>query len=149
MASRAIGDLSPAMQVICNKHLALCKRDTELLKRGVEVILTCTYRSNEEQARLYAQGRDPNVPGPIVTRARPGQSHHNKVDAKGKPAAEAYDVAIIVNGKAIWADNPTTPENEMMYWEIVGKHGKAAGARWYGDPGSPFFEKPHFQNPNA
>lgn len=141
MASRAIGDLSPAMQVICNKHLALCKRDTELLRRGVEVIITCTYRSNEEQARLYAQGRDPNVPGPIVTRAKAGQSKHNAVNAQGKPAAEAYDLAPLVSGKIMWDDHAA--------WDIIGKHGKAAGAKWYGEPGAPFREMPHFELPKG
>lgn len=147
--SRAIADLSPAMQLLCQRHLDRCRRDTDLRRRGVEVILTCTYRSEEEQARLYAQGRDPKVPGAIVTNARAGQSKHNTVDAQGRPAAEAYDVALIVNGKAIWQDNPATPENEMDLWLTVGAHGTVAGLRWYGEPGAKFREMPHFQNPAA
>ena len=138
--SRNIGDLSPVMQALCQKHLDRCRRDLELKKRGVEVILTCTFRSAEEQARLYAQGRDPGVPGPIVTNARPGQSAHNAADDRGTPKAEAYDVAILKDGKLAW--------NDSAVWELIGAHGVAAGLKWYGSPGVAFPEKPHFQNPN-
>jgi peptidoglycan LD-endopeptidase CwlK len=140
MASRAIGDLSPAMQVLCNRHLDACRRDTELRRRGVEVFLTCTYRPDAEQARLYAQGRDPNVPGPIVTNAKAGQSAHNRT-LNGKPSAEAYDVGILVNGKLVWDDADA--------WQAVGQYGTAAGLKWYGAPGARFPEKPHFQNPEV
>src|SRR3990167_8432100 len=97
MASRNIADLSPEMQVLCNRHLDRCRRDVELRRRGVEVFLTCTYRSGEEQNRLYAQGR--TTPGRIVTNAKAGQSAHNHATPQGKPAALAYDVAMLVNGK--------------------------------------------------
>lgn len=141
MASRAIGDLSPAMQLLCNRHLDRCRRDPELRRRGVDVILTCTYRPDEEQARLYSQGRDPAVPGPIVTNAKAGQSAHNHKDAGGKPSAEAYDVAPLEAGKVAWGDSAA--------WDLIGAHGVAAGLKWYGSPGARFPEKPHFQNPDA
>ena len=47
----------------------------ELDRQGVEPIVTSGYRSNEEQLRLYRQGR--SAPGPIVTKALPGGSAHN------------------------------------------------------------------------
>lgn len=59
---------------------------------GLDVQVACGYRSNEEQAKLYAQGR--TVPGKIVTNAKPGQSKHNK--------GLAVDLYFIVNGKADW-----------------------------------------------
>lgn len=139
MASRNIADLSPAMQVLYNKFNDRCRRDINLLKEGVSVLLTCTYRSAEEQDRLYAQGR--TAPGRIVTNAKGGKSKHNAVNAQGRPAAEAFDVVPLVHGKCEW-DDPTL-------WEIIGAHGKAVGLKWYGDPGSPFREMPHFQNPEA
>lgn len=141
MSSRAIGDLSPAMQVLCNRHLDRCRRDPDLLRRSVQVFLTCTYRPDDEQARLYAQGRDPAVPGPIVTNAKAGQSAHNRKDTGGKPSAEAYDVGILENGKLTWDDSTA--------WQIIGDHGLAVGLKWYGVPDAKFREKPHFQNPNA
>ncbi len=140
MASREIRDLSPAMQVLYNKFNDRCRRDIELLKQGVAVLLICTYRSSEEQDKLYEQGR--TLPGSIVTNARGGKSKHNTVNVRGGPAAEAFDVVPVINGKAIWdSHNPA--------WQIIGAHGIAVGLKWYGLPGSPFREFPHFQNPEV
>jgi len=147
MASREIKDLSPAMQVLYNKFVDRCRRDLWLLKQGVSVILTCTYRDDAEQARLYAQGR--TAPGRIVTNAKPGKSKHNATTPQGRPAAEAFDVALLLNGKLVWVDDPATPDNEMLLWERVGEHGGVVGLKWYGAPGAAFPEKPHFQNPDA
>lgn len=147
MASREIRDLSPAMQVLYNRFNDRCRRDIELLKLGVSVLLTCTYRSDEEQDRLYAQGR--TLPGAIVTKAKGGQSKHNTQTPQGKPAAEAFDVVPLLHGKPVWTtkDDPSTPEPEDKIWQIIGAHGVAAGLKWYGSPGAPFPEYPHFQNP--
>lgn len=149
MASREIKHLSPAMQVYYNKFADRCRRDVELLKLGVTVLLICTYRSNVEQDKLYAQGR--TAPGAIVTRARAGKSKHNAVDARGEPAAEAFDVVPLLHGKPMWADkdDPSTPEDEAWIWQRIGEHGVAVGLKWYGSPDAEFKEKPHFQNPEA
>lgn len=138
MASRSIADLSPRMQRLCALHLAACAGDERLTKRGVQVFLTCTHRSGPEQDALYAQGR--TTPGTIVTNARAGQSGHN-VEKNGKPAAEAYDVATLLNGKLVW--------NDAEAWRVIGELGVKTGLKWYGSPGAKFPEKPHFQNPEA
>lgn len=157
MSSRSIGDLSARMQILCQRHLDRCRRDTELLRRGIEVVVICTYRDNAEQARLYAQGRDPGVPGKIVTNAKPGQSAHNKTNPQGKPAAEAYDVMVLRHGKPVWGmsgdgiDNNPADDNtdDLEIWQMVGAHGQAVGLQWYGAPNSPFREGCHFQNPEV
>lgn len=136
--SREIRDLSPAMQVLHNKFMDRCRRDTELLKDGVTVLVTCTYRDNAEQARLYNQGR--TTPGRIVTNARPGKSKHNCTDAQGKPASEAFDVVPLRSGKPVW-------DSSDPAWQIIGAHAVAVGLKWYGSPGSPFVEHPHMENP--
>lgn len=147
MASRNIGDLSQAMQVLYNRFNDRCRRDLELLKLGVSVLLVCTYRSAAEQDALYAQGR--TAPGAIVTRAKGGQSKHNATTPQGHPAAEAFDVVPVLHGKPMWIDHddPATPENELAIWQMVGANGVAVGLKWYGSPGAPFKEYPHFQNP--
>lgn len=149
MASREIRHLSAAMQVLYNKFSDRCRRDVELLKLGVTVLLICTYRSNEEQEKLYAKGR--TEPGAIVTRAKLGKSKHNAVDSHGDPAAEAFDVVPLLHGKPVWSseDDPGTVEDEAWIWQRVGEHGVAVGLKWYGSPGAEFPEKPHFQNPEA
>jgi peptidoglycan L-alanyl-D-glutamate endopeptidase CwlK len=149
MASREIRHLSDVMQVLYNKFNDRCRRDVELLKIGVTVLLICTHRDNEEQATLYAKGR--TAPGKIVTNAKPGQSKHNATLPDGTPAAEAFDVVPLIHGKPVWADkdDPATPEDEAWIWQRVGEHGVAVGLTWYGSPGSKFPEKPHFQNPDV
>jgi len=155
MASRKIGDLSPRMQVLYNKFNDRCRRDMWFLKNGIEVLLTCTFRSGEEQNRLYAQGR--TAPGRIVTRAKAGKSKHNTEDARGKPASAAFDVVPLRHGKCIWGtrgdgidDDPTDDDkDDLEAWERVGEHGVAVGLKWYGTPGSSFREFPHFQDPEA
>jgi hypothetical protein len=54
MASREVRDLSPAMQVKWNKFHDLCRRDKELLKHGIQIMLVCTKRSEEERNKLEA-----------------------------------------------------------------------------------------------
>jgi len=149
MASREIRHLSAELQVLYNKFADKCRRDTELLKVGVTVLLICTYRDVGEQAMLYAQGR--TTPGRIVTNAKPGKSKHNATLPDGTPAAEAFDVVPLIHGKPVWADkdDPSTPEDEAWIWQRVGEHGVAVGLKWYGSPEAPFPEKPHFQNPEA
>ena len=150
MASREIRDLSPAMQVLYNKFADKCRRDVNLLKQGVSVLLTCTYRSAEEQDKLYAQGR--TAPGRKVTNARAGKSKHNAVDAHGKPAAEAFDIVPLRNGKAIWGtsgngidDDPTDDDkDDLELWQRIGAHGVSVGLEWAGNWKS-FREFPHFE----
>lgn len=126
MASREIKHLRDDVQVLFNKFFDRCRRDIWLLKRGVTVLLTCTYRSNEEQDRLYAQGR--TLPGRIVTNAKAGQSKHNVTTASGAPAAEAFDFVPLRSGKPIWG----TEGEDGKIWERCGAHGEAVGLKWAG-----------------
>lgn len=122
--SRSLNDLRPEMRRMVDPFL------DAVAAEGIDLLVVCTYRSPEEQARAYAQGR--TTPGPILTRAKPGQSAHN--------FGLAIDVVPIVDGKAEWSEkNPI--------WKKIGEIGQAAGMQWYGAPGSPFPEVGHFQHP--
>lgn len=128
MASRKLSDLHPDVRPLAEKFLDAA--DDE----GIEVLVTCTYRSGIEQAELYAQGR--TAKGKIVTNAKPGQSLHN-VMLNGNPASRAFDVVPMVNGKPMWeADHP--------YWQKLGAIGRSLGLEWAGD-WKRFREYPHFQ----
>ena len=130
MPSRRIEDLDPRLQPIARKFLAECQA------AGLDILITCTYRSNEEQAAAYAQGR--TAPGPIVTNAKPGQSKHNATIG-GKPAAQAFDFVPLEHGKAQWsADCPQ--------WRKAADIGKKNGLEWAGD-WPRFREFPHLQLP--
>ncbi len=138
MASRSLLDLHPDLQPLATAFLERCAA------RGLDLIVTCTYRSNDEQAQLYAKGR--GAPGPIVTRAKPGQSKHNAT-LDGKPAARAFDVVPLLNGKPIYED-PRDPDRDWSNdwgWKVVGQVAEEVGLDWYGRPGSPFREAPHLQ----
>ena len=65
---RGIDKLHPELQVCVNKFLEECK------KQGLNVLVTETLRTLEEQEALYAKGR--TEPGKIVTNARGYQSPH-------------------------------------------------------------------------
>ncbi len=128
MASRDTKDLDPRLQPLAERFIEDCKA------AGIDVILTCTWRSNQEQDALYAQGR--TAPGKIVTNARAGQSKHNATRG-GQPCSQAFDMAPVVNGKIDWGtSNPA--------WKQCGAIGKALGLEWAGDWTS-FREFPHFQ----
>jgi peptidoglycan L-alanyl-D-glutamate endopeptidase CwlK len=82
--SRKIEDLSPEMMSLCIKW----KQDMDVL--GIDNIITCTRRTQEEQNNLFAQGR--TAPGNVVTWTL--NSKHL--------AGDAFDFVILVNGKPDW-----------------------------------------------
>ncbi len=84
----------------------------------IDLLITSTYRDNESQAALYAQGRPPPLPpvGNIVTNARPGESFHQY--------RCAFDFVPLVNGKCDWADAAT--------FERVGVIAEGLGMEWAG-----------------
>lgn len=132
MASRNPEDLHPDLLPLFIAFMA------EAQKYGIDVLCTCTYRSNEEQETLYAQGR--GAPGKIITNARAGQSAHNFM-LKGKPAAKAFDIVPMRNGKCVWG----TSGDDLVIWQRLGAIGNRLGLNWYGAPGSKFKEFPHFE----
>jgi len=123
--SRRIEDLVPAVQQQA-KALVKAAKDA-----GIDLLITSTYRSNEEQAALYAQGR--TKPGAIVTNARPGDSYHNW--------RCAFDVVPLRNGKPVWGT--TGPDGDL--WRKIGEMGEAAGLEWAGRWTGKLREMAHFQ----
>ena len=118
MSSRSIEDLTPETQELYNKFAVIMK------SKGINYIVTCTFRSQDEQNSLFEQGR--TKPGQIVTWTR--KSRHTD--------REAFDIAILKNGKITW--------NPADYVEAV-KIGKAvgldAGGAWTKNKDYPHFEK--------
>ena len=119
--SRSLDDLVPPAKQRAQAFVEAAKA------KGIDLLVTSTYRDNESQAALYAQGR--TTPGDVVTNARPGQSWHNY--------RCALDVVALVNGKPIW--NKKDP-----IWQKIGEIGKSCGLEWAGDWVT-FKEFPHFQ----
>ena len=73
----------------------------EMKLAGVDYIVTCTRRTQEDQDALYEQGR--TKPGPIVTWTR--KSKHTE--------GKAFDIAIMKNGKITWATADYKPAVEI------------------------------------
>jgi peptidoglycan L-alanyl-D-glutamate endopeptidase CwlK len=107
--SRSLDDLNPVVRSLAERHISLCKEN------DLDVIITQTLRTIEEQDALYEQGR--SLPGKIVTKAKGGQSYHN--------FKLAYDIAIRVNGQIDW--------NNMELYKQAGELGVSLGLEWGGD----------------
>lgn len=99
--------------------------DCESLGPRFSIWIGNALRTEEEQARLYAQGR--TAPGMIVTRTL--ESRHI--------TGEAFDVRFA--GTTVAAMYP----NDGKLWELVGRAGERAGAEWGGRWLHP--DRPHFQ----
>jgi peptidoglycan L-alanyl-D-glutamate endopeptidase CwlK len=102
-----IETLHPSIQVLARA----------LLQRRPDLVMVSAFRSNEEQAVLFEQGR--TTPGAIVTHAPAGRSWHNY--------GLAFDVAP---RKGVFLD-----------WANVGAAGRGVGLKWGGD----FGDVPHFE----
>lgn len=120
--NKIISSLNPKMQPLVIRFLELAEQN------GIPLVLTSGLRSNEEQERLYQQGR--TTPGNIVTHARPGTSKHNY--------GLAVDVAFLNNKQQPhWSGS-----NDL--WERIGNLGESVGLKW-GGRWSGFQDKPHFE----
>lgn len=120
IASRDIKELHPKVQAKVSELLLLCK------KENIDILITSTYRDNESQDALYAQGR--TTEGKKVTNAKGGQSFHNY--------RVAFDFVPMLNGKPLWNDIKTITK--------VGELGEEIGLSWAGR-WKRFKELLHFQ----
>jgi peptidoglycan L-alanyl-D-glutamate endopeptidase CwlK len=108
--------------------------DNKLTK--YKMIITQGFRSMDEQAKLYAQGR--TAPGHIVTNARPGTSYHNY--------GLAVDFALVTpdGKKAVWDVKSDFDHDGKADWMEVVAEAKKLGFEWGGDWTS-FKDMPHLQ----
>lgn len=121
ISSRNLDDLLPQVKERVEAFLKAAE------DAGIDLLVTSTYRDEESQNALYAQGR--TAPGRIVTNAKAGQSFHNY--------RCAVDVVPLVNGKPVW-------DTSYQVWQTIGNLGKEAGLEWAGEWHT-FKEMAHFQ----
>jgi hypothetical protein len=127
LSARTIKNLTPAAQAAA---IALVEAAAA---SGIKLEIVNGFRSSQDQAKLFAQGR--TEPGPIVTYAKPGSSLHE--------SGMAFDVAV-TNSKG----KPTWP-NDRALWQQIGAIGESVGLTWGGrfpelNPGQPE-DLDHFQ----
>jgi peptidoglycan L-alanyl-D-glutamate endopeptidase CwlK len=152
MASRKLEDLVPELREKAAIIQQACKEAANF-----DLLIYCTFRSLEEQARLWRQSRSrqeinqkqdslanlgftflagileevgPQY-GDHVTNAAPGESWHNY--------GEAFDACPVLNGKLAWNYLKAKP-----YWDAYGEAVKQAGLYWAGYWAN-FREYPHAQ----
>lgn len=130
MASRDINLLHPKLIPLCLLFLSTCRA------ADIDIFLTCTYRSNEEQDADYAKGR--TTPGNIVTNAKGGESMHNFTLPDGTPASKAFDFAIKNrDGSVDWnASDPAWHKAIAIGIDL----GLTSGSQWKSLKDNPHFE---------
>lgn len=149
---------SRKLEDLTDEVAANAKRVVSVLDEvGVDLLIYCTLRPLEEQARLYRQSRSwskikskildfqnrgygylgeiiDNVgpcSGPHVTNAAPGESWHNY--------AEAWDAVPLIGGKPAW-----NYFEARAQWDAYGECVRQVGMIWAGD-WTNFREYPHAQ----
>lgn len=127
MASRDLDDLNADFKLQVAKWLSDCE------DAGLDILVTCTYRSAAEQDALYAQGREPldevnalrkavgllpisGLMNNVVTNCKGGESEHQK--------REAVDFVPLNAGKCDW--------NNPLAFLKAGELAEARGLTWAG-----------------
>lgn len=152
MASTDLNDLIPEVKQRAELVIAQC------LAEKINLLIYCTFRSLEEQSKLYRQSRtkkqidkkikyyqslgfsfladilisvgpQEGVIGKHVTNAGPGESYHN--------FHRAFDSVPLIGGKAMWQINHPS-------WQVYGNAVVNAGLEWAGN-WKKFKEYPHAQ----
>ena len=116
MAIRDINELLPVAQKACRLFLAECE------KEGLDVLITETYRSQQRQDELYAQGR--SKPGKKVTWTK-NSRHTSRL---------AWDICKNKKGEEY---------SDSAFFASCGAIAKRLGITWGGDWKTP--DRPHFE----
>ncbi len=155
MASRKLEDLYEPLRVVLEESLK------EADEKGLDVVVTCTQRSSEEQEALYAQGREDLL---VVNKKREAlgmvrlkaAGNRRKITWTLKsyhtcePKSMAFDFAIGSKSKIYWDLKADVNDNEIPDYEEFAKicKSKNPNIEWGGD-----FKKskdcPHIQWKNG
>ena len=113
--STLLPEVRPLARALVHKASAL----------GIQIRVISGFRTYEEQAALYAQGR--TTPGRVITNARPGYSNHN--------FGIAFDVGVFEGARYL---------GESPKYKAVGALGMDIGLEW-GGSWKTLVDEPHFQ----
>ena len=111
-----INELTPAAQIACKLFMQKCK------EKGLNVLITETYRSQERQNYLYEQGRTRS--GKVVT-----WTHNSRHTSR-----RAWDICKNIKGKEY---------NDSSFFKKCGEIAKELGIIWGGTWSTP--DTPHFE----
>lgn len=142
MASRDLNDLCRPVCLLARSF------ELEVERAGIDILVTCTYRSEAEQAALFSQGRESlakvNRMRVGVGLPRIGDRENRRIVTWAKPGDSlhqwrcAFDVVLLQAGKAVW-------DIAHPSWQKIGKIGVSCGLEWGGNWTVKKREFPHFQ----
>lgn len=129
MTSRSLADAHP---FLAERYLLLAE---DFAREQVPALLmvTCTFRSVDEQAVLYALGR--TRPGKVVTNA----DGITRLSAHNYYPSRALDVAVLLDGRVAWREDLYAP-----LVPLAKRHGLISGGSW-----KTFKDWPHIEMPTA
>lgn len=158
MASRDMQDLRSDIRHRAEEFIGLAEDE------GIDILIYCTMRSADEQARLYRQHRTyrdilrkadqlrtEGFAMAAATLLAVGPQHGDKIKTGAAPWQSphqyglAFDFVPTANGKLLWdGDDPRTPEDDKL-WARCGELLEQAGLEW----GAHFsiVDRPHAQSP--
>jgi hypothetical protein len=164
MASRSLTTLDKRFRAVLDPFLASVKAD------GIEVLVYCTKRGHDEQARLWRQGRSGRVISntcldlmrrgeravdegedggsfliwQALTIEAVGPQYQLRQVTNAMPGDSAHNWGLAVDLVPVVDGNLAWADERL--WERVGVLAEAAGVEWSGRWTS-FVEKTHFQMP--
>ena len=127
MPSRLISELQPDFRAVMEQIVIAWEA------HDLDVLITCTTRTKDEQAALYAIGR--TKPGRIVTYKQPGTSMHE--------LGLAIDFVPLVQGKPMWKFAAHDPHDPWLLAAQVAMN-VHADVRW-GGLWARFKDRPHLE----
>lgn len=128
MDNRSVDNLNTLHPKFRPSAIAAWTEAQAVMPPNVQIIVIQGLRTFFQSDMLYEQGR--TTSGPIVTKAKAGQSYHNY--------GLAFDFEMRTNGKE---DDVLGPN-----WLKVVSIMKAHGMQWGGDFPEGFHDNPHFEN---
>lgn len=134
MSSRRLEDLCKPVEIICNQHLTACRA------KGINLLITSTLRTSDEQAAYYAQHRadlkSVNHLRQIAGLGPISAAENNYPVTKTLVSVHqfgcAFDVAILKAGTVIYDIKADVNKNQVPDYEEIGKIGESLGLRWGG-----------------
>ena len=142
-----INGLAPFLQTPALTLIELCQQ-----KLGRTLLVVSGWRSVQEQALRYQQGRSRNHetgeweitdPAHVVTRAKPGTTAHTVITRTGERASLAMDVIPLHrDGTADWTV-------DKDFWDALYELAWKCGLDPLGDPSGAFlaWDRGHFEEP--
>lgn len=142
--STKLEDLKPIVAAAATKALA------EMKEKGIDAVVTYTFRTDAEQRALYAQGRKPLDVVNIMRRSAglyqlaEKENRYTVTNCDGEKkrsphqSGKAVDIVPVEKGRAVW------PSLSDPRWKPIADVMKKYGFVWGGD-WKDFPDYPHYQ----